>query len=100
MSNVSEFIWKGFDEKHISFPESQNEQLMASMERMMEPKFIRNYTVYRISHFSSRIVTLDDDFQLPNNSILHIADNFEHLDDFDDLPRVDSNIFVQRENLS
>lgn len=97
MSNVSEFIWKGFDEKHISFPESQNEQLMASMERMMEPKFIRNYTVYRISHFSSRIVTLDDDFQLPNNSILHIADNFEHLDDFDDLPRVDSNIFVQRE---
>ena len=93
-SSATSFIWKGFDEAY-----SDNEaDLIPSTERMIETKFKREYTVYRIGHFSSRIVELNEKFELPMNSILHLVDNFEHPMTTTDLPDVDSNIFIQREH--
>lgn len=89
-TDVSEFIWKEFEKLHVDFPEP-------AMERMFESKFKRNYTVYMLAHFASRIVTLDSKFELPDNSILHVADNFFHMDDCIDTPRLDDNLFVQNE---
>ena len=89
-TDVSEFMWKEFEQQHVDFPEP-------AMERMFESKFKRNYTVYMLAHFTSRIVTLDSKFELPDNSILHVADNFFHMDDCIDTPRLDDNIFVQNE---
>lgn len=98
MSDITDdFLWKGFERLHPT-SEDTDDDVVAQMERMLEPKFRREYTVFRISHFASRIVELEDDFQLPTNSILHIADNLEHLDDFIDTPRVDENRFVQKES--
>ncbi len=88
--DLSEFMWREFDKQHVDFPEP-------AMERMFESKFKRNYTVYMLAHFASRIITLDDKFQLPDNSILHVADNFFHMDDCTDTPRLDDNLFVQNE---
>lgn len=88
--DLSEFMWREFDKQHVDFPEP-------AMERMFESKFKRNYTVYMLAHFASRIITLDDKFQLPDNSILHVADNFFHMDDCIDTPRLDDNLFVQNE---
>ena len=90
MTDVSKFMWKEYDQQHVDFPEP-------AMERMFESKFKRNYTVYMLAHFSSRIITLDDKFELPDNSILHVADNFFHMDDCIDTPRLDENLFVQNE---
>ena len=89
--DLSEFMWREFDKQHVDFPEP-------AMERMFESKFKRNYTVYMLAHFASRIITLDDKFQLPDNSILHVADNFFHMDDCIDTPRLDDNLFVQNES--
>ena len=89
-TDVSEFIWKEYDKQHVDSPEP-------AMERMFESKFKRNYTVYMLAHFASRIVTLDNKFELPDNSILHVADNFFHMDDCIDTPRLDDNLFVQNE---
>lgn len=89
-TDVSEFMWKEYEQQHVDFPEP-------TMERMFESKFKRNYTVYMLAHFTSRIVTLDSKFELPDNSILHVADNFFHMDDCIDTPRLDDNIFVQNE---
>ena len=89
--DLSEFMWREFDKQHVDFPEP-------AMERMLESKFKRNYTVYMLAHFASRIITLDDKFQLPDNSILHVADNFFHMDDCIDTPRLDDNLFVQNES--
>ena len=89
-TDVSEFMWKEFEKLHVDFPEP-------AMERMFESKFKRNYTVYMLAHFASRIVTLDSKFELPDNSILHVADNFFHMDDCIDTPRLDDNLFVQNE---
>ena len=89
-TDVSQFMWKEFDQQHVDFPEP-------SMERMFESKFKRNYTVYMLAHFASRVITLDDKFELPDNSILHVADNFFHMDDCIDTPRLDDNPFVQNE---
>ena len=89
-TDVSEFMWKEFEKLHVDFPEP-------AMERMFESKFKRNYTVYMLAHFASRIVTLDSKFELPDNSILHVADNFFHMDDCIDIPRLDDNLFVQNE---
>ena len=89
-TDVSQFMWKEFEQQHVDFPEP-------AMERMFESKFKRNYTVYMLAHFSSRVITLDDKFELPDNSILHVADNFFHMDDCIDTPRLDDNLFVQNE---
>ena len=89
-TDVSQFMWKEFEQQHVDFPEP-------AMERMFESKFKRNYTVYMLAHFASRVITLDDKFELPDNSILHVADNFFHMDDCIDTPRLDDNLFVQNE---
>jgi hypothetical protein len=89
-TDISEFMWKEYERQNVDFPEP-------TMERMFESKFKRNYTVYMLAHFTSRIVTLDSKFELPDNSILHVADNFFHMDDCIDTPRLDDNIFVQNE---
>lgn len=89
-TDISEFMWKEYEQQNVDFPEP-------TMERMFESKFKRNYTVYMLAHFTSRIVTLDSKFELPDNSILHVADNFFHMDDCIDTPRLDDNIFVQNE---
>lgn len=87
---ASEFIWRGFENQYTDLPEP-------ATERMMEPIFKRNYTVFRVGHFATRIIELDKKFQLPNGSILHVADNFEHWNNPSDLPDVANNVFMTRE---
>lgn len=93
-SLATDFIWKGFADEYAD----KDVDLIPSTERMMEAKFKRLYTIFRLGHFASRIVELDNKFELPTNSILHIADNFAHPNSLDDLPDVNNNIFIQREH--
>ena len=90
-SEVYDYIWHEFDQHHVDFPEP-------ATERMFISRFKRKYVTYLLWHFSSRILTLDDKFELPNNSILHVADNFEHFDTPVDTPDLDNNLFVQNES--
>lgn len=92
-SLATDFIWKGFADEYAD----KDVDLIPSTERMIEAKFKRLYTIFRLGHFASRIVELDNKFELPTNSILHIADNFAHPNNLDDLPDVNNNIFIQRE---
>lgn len=93
-SLATDFIWKGFADEYAD----KDVDLIPSTERMIEAKFKRLYTIFRLGHFASRIVELDNRFELPTNSILHIADNFAHPNSLDDLPDVNNNIFIQREH--
>lgn len=93
-SLATDFIWKGFADEYAD----KDVDLIPSTERMIEAKFKRLYTIFRLGHFASRIVELDSKFELPTNSILHIADNFAHPNSLDDLPDVNNNIFIQREH--
>lgn len=93
-SLATDFIWKGFADKYAD----KDVDLIPSTERMIEAKFKRLYTIFRLGHFASRIVELDSKFELPTNSILHVADNFAHPNNLDDLPDVNNNIFIQREH--
>lgn len=93
-SLATDFIWKGFADEYAD----KDVDLIPSTERMIEAKFKRLYTIFRLGHFASRIVELDNKFELPTNSILHIADNFAHPNSLDDLPDVNNNIFIQREH--
>ena len=93
-SLATDFIWKGFADEYAD----KDVDLIPSTERMIEAKFKRLYTIFRLGHFASRIVELDNKFELPTNSILHIADNFAHPNNLDDLPDVNNNIFIQREH--
>ena len=93
-SLATDYIWKGFADEYAD----KEADLIPSTERMIESKFKRLYTIFRIGHFSSRIVELDDKFELPTNSILHIADNFARPNSLSDLPDVEHNIFIQREH--
>lgn len=90
-SDVSEYIWHNFDQQHVDFPEP-------AMERMIESKFKRKYVTYLMWHFGDRVISLDDKFELPNDSILHVADNFEHFNEPIDIPRLEENLFVQNES--
>lgn len=98
MADDKYLIWGDFDKKHIDFPESKEQQVLAGLERFNEARFKRQYTVFRVNHFASRIITLDDKFELPYNSILHVADNFAHVGQYQDTPRMD-NPFIERESL-
>lgn len=98
MTDNKYLIWGDFDKKHIDFPESKERQVLAGLERFNEARFKREYTVFRVNHFASRIITLDDKFELPYNSILHVADNFAHVGQYQDTPRMD-NPFIKRESL-
>ena len=93
-SLATDFIWKGFADEYAD----KDVNLIPSTERMIEAKFKRLYTIFRLGHFASRIVELDSKFELPTNSILHVADNFAHPNNLDDLPDVNNNIFIQREH--
>lgn len=93
-SLATDFIWKGFADEYAD----KDVDLIPSTERMIEAKFKRLYTIFRLGHFASRIVELDNKFELPTNSILHVADNFAHPNNLDDLPDVNNNIFIQREH--
>ena len=93
-SLATDFIWKGFADEYAD----KDVDLIPSTERMIEAKFKRLYTIFRLGHFASRIVELDSKFELPTNSILHVADNFAHPNNLDDLPDVNNNIFIQREH--
>ena len=93
-SLATDFIWKGFAAEYAD----KDVDLIPSTERMIEAKFKRLYTIFRLGHFASRIVELDSKFELPTNSILHVADNFAHPNNLDDLPDVNNNIFIQREH--
>ena len=93
-SLATDFIWKGFADEYAD----KDIDLIPATERMIEDKFKRLYTIFRLGHFSSRIIELDDKFELPTNSILHVADNFAHPNSLSDLPDVDNNIFIQHEH--
>lgn len=90
MDELSELIWKDFKFKHKNFPEPH-------LERYNEQRFKREFTVYKIGHFATRIVELTDKFELPFNSILHVLDNVDQ-PVYQDTPRIEENEFIQRES--
>ena len=90
MDELSELIWKDFKFKHKNFPEPH-------LERYNEQRFKREFTVYKIGHFATRIVELTDKFELPFNSILHVLDNVNQ-PVYQDTPRIEENEFIQRES--
>ena len=99
MYDKNTLIWKDFDKMHVDFPETKEDTFLAGIERFNENRFRREYTVFRMNHFASRIIQLGEKFELPYNSILHVADNFNHIGDYSDLPRLEDNAFVQHETL-
>lgn len=90
MDELSELIWKDFKFRHKNFPEPH-------LERYNEQRFKREFTVYKIGHFATRIVELTDKFELPFNSILHVLDNVNQ-PVYQDTPRIEENEFIQRES--
>lgn len=89
--NTSDDLWRGFNDLHVDFPESGSEKLNPI-------KFTRKYKLYLISHFVNRIVTLDDKFELPTNSVLHVLDDVYHVNDHSDTPRISENELITRES--
>ena len=98
MIDETSLIWKGFDKVHVDFPDTKEQQVLAGIERFNEARFKREYTVFKMNHFASRVITLNDKFELPYNSILHVADNFGHLGNFLDTPH-ENNPFIENESL-
>lgn len=90
MDELKELVWKDFYIKHKDFPEPHQ-------ERFNEQRFKREYTVYKLAHFATKIVELDKKFELPFNSILHVLDNIDQ-PEYIDTPRVEQNEFIQRES--
>ena len=87
-------LWQDFDRKNIDLPEE-----VPGLERFNENRFVRQYTVLRYAHLSSRIITLDKSFQLPFNSILHVLDDVNNTDEnHSDVPDVKNNELITRES--
>ena len=87
-------LWQDFDRKNVDLPEE-----VPGLERFNENRFVRQYTVLRYAHLSSRIITLDKSFQLPFNSILHVLDDVNNTDEnHSDVPDVKNNELITRES--
>lgn len=85
-----DIIWKMYDERMSIEPE-------AGQERYNPGRFKRENQVFRVSHFATRIVTLNKDTELPTNSILHLLDDAAY-EEHSDTPRVDDNEFIAHEH--
>lgn len=79
-------------------PELEIDEPEVGLERFQPRRFDVKYSLFRVGHFTNRIVELDDKIELPNGSILHVFDNISHPDDVIDTPRVDENIFLVNES--
>ena len=79
-------------------PELEIDEPEVGLERFQPKRFDVKYSLFRVGHFTNRIVELDDKIELPNGSILHVFDNISHPDDVIDTPRVDENIFLVNES--
>ena len=87
-------LWQDYDRKNVDLPEE-----VPGLERFNENRFVRQYTVLRYAHLSSRIITLDKSFQLPFNSILHVLDDVNNTDEnHSDVPDVKNNELITRES--
>jgi hypothetical protein len=79
-------------------------------ERFIPMRFYKDFNIFRLSELTSKIITLDENFQLPNNSVLHVLDNFAR-DPIDpmkpiatkttytscDTPDMENNVFISQE---
>lgn len=92
VTDTSKMLWRGFDYTHIDVSEPSE-----AMEKFNPNAFKKAYTIYLQSHFTSRIIELDEKFQLPSNSILHILDDVYHPEDHSDTPRVEQCELITRE---
>ena len=90
MEQFEKLMWEDFDYRHKNFPEEAS-------ERYNEQRFKREYMIYRIGHFSNRIVELGKNFELPFNSILHVLDNVDRTT-YSDTPTIETNEFITRES--
>ena len=90
LSGHKEIVLSGI---HTGQYSSNNKRLSDLINEISKVEQIK-----RIRLSSVEIVELDDKFELPTNSILHIADNFAHPNSLSDLPDVEHNIFIQREH--
>lgn len=107
---MSDLLWAEFDRLHKDFPDDTYDEYRAKlnkfdtqyeigMERYNPIRFVREYEVFRIGHLTpGRIMELGKKLELPTGSILHLADNLDHLDDPQDLPRVEECEFLSRES--
>ena len=91
VTDTSNLLWKRFEEFHTDTPD-------AGMEKFNPVRFKRTYQIYLMAHFNNRIIELDEKFQLPTGSILHVLDDIYHPEDHSDVPRVGENRFIQQES--
>lgn len=90
--NMDELVWKLFDQLHTDVP-------IPGQERYNPQAFKRKFVNFRFADVPGKIVTLNDKFELPTGSILHLADNFFHPEDmWTDTPTIEGNIFLEQES--
>lgn len=98
MLQSNELIWNLFDRFHTDFPNDTYDESIASMEKFNPARFYRENHVFRIGHFGARIVELGPKTELPTGAILHILDDAAYPNEHQDTPRIEDNVFVQRES--
>lgn len=70
---------------------------IAGQEKMIYGAFMRKYLVFKKSHIPNRIIKLDDEIELPTNSVLHLCDNIADYPGDRDLPKVLTHPLVTNE---
>jgi hypothetical protein len=67
------------------------------IEKFQYGTFLRKYTCFKKVDIPQKIITLDQDIQLPNGAILHLLDNISQFNDYTDIPNIFSNPLVNNE---
>lgn len=96
-TNLDEELFKDYRLQNEKLDEQEN--VVVGQERFNPNTFRLMYTTFRLNHLTSRILELDKRIQYPVNSIVHIFDDLNHLDDHSDTPRLDEHPLIMRESL-
>lgn len=68
-------------------------ELTAALEVITSEQFRKKYTTYKKTQIGQRIITLNEELELPRNTILHLLDNIQNIS-LSDTPRVTEEIFL------
>lgn len=94
--DFTQLMWQNYDRMNALL----DQQSIPAQERMIYQRFKREYTVFRLAHFNSRIIELDPRAELPTGSVVHLLDdvlNVEHSDvpDLSRFPLVMNESFIK-----
>ena len=91
-------IWSEYDYKYKFEYTKDDTDFIASMEKYPVNKFYRQFNVFRIGEFGSKIVEINNKTQLPIGSILHVLDDVSYPNEHSDVPRWEINPFITQES--